>query len=89
MAIYAFYPNATNLRRTDGIGFILAEGADEATARNVAQALVGGRSIAEFAAVLIGNGIAAVAVEGPPVGNRNQTTWPQLTRGGGFLGGGS
>jgi primase-polymerase (primpol)-like protein len=28
MAIYAFYPNATHQRRSDGIGFVLAEGAD-------------------------------------------------------------
>jgi hypothetical protein len=86
MAIYAFYPNATHLRRSDGIGFIMAEGADEASARETAQALVGGTSIADFAAVEVGAGIPAVAVQGLPVGARAQTTWPLLTRGGGFLG---
>jgi hypothetical protein len=86
MAIYAFYPNAAHLRRPDGIGFILAEGADENAARDAAQALVGGQSIADFAAVPITAGVDAVAVQGLPVGARGQMTWPLLTRGGGFLG---
>lgn len=86
MAIYAFYPAAPNLRRADGIGFVLAEGADEAAARSVAQALVGGTSIAEFTAVSVLSGVAAVAVQGLPVGAKSQSTWPNLTRGGGFLG---
>jgi hypothetical protein len=85
MAIYAFYPNATHQRRSDGIGFVLAEGADEASASDAAQALVAGTSIADFAAVEIGAGIPAVAVQGLPVGARGQTTSPLLTRGGGFL----
>ena len=86
MAIYAFHPTADLHRRPDGIGFILAEGADEAEARAAAQALVGGNPLDGFAAVEIAPGIATVAVQGLPVGARNGSTWPRLTRGGGFLG---
>ena len=86
MAIYAFYPAAPNLRRSDGIGFVLAEGTDESAARAVAQALVGGPSIEGFSAVEVAAGVAAVAVQGLPVGANSQATWPSVTRGGGFLG---
>lgn len=86
MSIYAFHPVAAHLRRSDGIGFILAEGADEATARAAAQALVGGTSIAEFTAVPITPGLQPVAVQGLPVGDRGGSTWPHVTRGGGFIG---
>lgn len=85
MAIYAFYPPADIHRRPDGIGFILAEGADQAAARAAAQALVGGSSLDGFAAVEIAPGVAPVAVQGLPVGSRGGSTWPRLTRGGGFL----
>lgn len=86
MAIFAFYPATPNLRRADGIGFVLAEGADEAAARAVAQALVGGQSISGFTAVTVAAGVQPVAVQGVPVGNRSGTTWPNVTRGGGFIG---
>lgn len=86
MAIYAFYPAASSLRRSDGIGFVLAEGADEASARAAAQALVGGPSIEGFSAVQVAAGIQPVAVQGLPVGAKSGTTWPSVTRGGGFLG---
>jgi hypothetical protein len=86
MAIFAFFPASPNLRRTDGIGFILAEGADATSARVVAQALVGGPSIADFTAVTIAAGLAPVAVQGVPVGAKSQSTWPTVTRGGGFVG---
>lgn len=82
MAIYAFYPAAEHLRRPDGIGFILAEGADAAAARVTAQQLVGGASITAFTSVLIGAGMQAVAAQGLPVGAANGTVWPTLTRGG-------
>ncbi len=85
MSIFAFIPAASHQRRSDGIGFILAEGADEAAARSAAQALVGGPSIAGFIGVLIGAGVPAVAVQGLPVGARSQRIWPLLTRGGGYL----
>ena len=83
MAIFAFFPASEHLRRSDGVGFILAEGADETTARTVAQALVGGQSIAQFTAAPIGPGVAPVAVQGLPVGAATGPTWPRLTRGGG------
>jgi hypothetical protein len=86
MAIYAFYAATPDQRRSDGIGFVIAEGADEAAARAVAQALVGGTSIAGFTAATVGAGVQAVAVQGLPVGARSGTTWPKVTRGGGFLG---
>lgn len=86
MAFYAFYPAASHLRRPDGIGFILAEGADQAAARVAAQALAGGTSIADFTAVQVTTGMPAVAISGLPVGARTQAVWPQVTRGGGFLG---
>ena len=41
MAVFAFFPAAEHLRRPDGIGFIVAGGTDEATARTAAQKLVG------------------------------------------------
>lgn len=85
MAVYAFFPAAEHLRRSDGIGFILAEGADEASARSAAQQLVGGQSIERFTAALIGPGVQPVAVQGLPVGEPSGTTWPVLTRGGGRL----
>lgn len=85
MAIFAFYPAASHLRRPDGIGFALAEGADEATARAAAQSLVGGTSIDDFTAVEIATGFEPVAVQGLPVGGNSQATWPNVTRGGGFL----
>jgi hypothetical protein len=85
MAIYAFYPNAEHLRRPDGVGFILAEGADANAARAAAQALVGGPSIADFTAVVIGAGVEPVAVQGLPVGSKAGNTWPRLSRGGSTL----
>lgn len=86
MAIFAFYPAASHLRRADGIGFVMAEGADEDAARAAAQALVGGTSIDDFTAVTVAAGIQPVAVQGLPVGGRDGSAWPKLTRGGGFLG---
>ena len=85
MAVYAFFPASERLRRPDGIGFIVAEGVDEATARTAAQKLVRGPSIAEFTAAPIGPGVAPVAVQGLPVGTPSGSTWPRLTRGGGPL----
>lgn len=85
MAVYAFYPGAEHLRRPDGIGFILAEGADANAARAVAQALVGRPSIADFTAVAVGAGVEPVAVQGHPVGAKTGATWPRVTRGGSNL----
>lgn len=82
MPIFAFYPNAEHIRRPDGIGFILAEGADANAARAVAQTLVGNPSISDFTAVVVSAGIEPVAVQGLPVGAKTGTNWPKLTRGG-------
>lgn len=82
MPIYAFYPASEHLRRPDGIGFILAEGADANAARTVAQQLVGGPSIAAFTSAVIGAGMQPVAAQGLPVGAANGMAWPKLTRGG-------
>lgn len=87
MAIFSFFPTQAIDRRPDGIGFVLAEGADEAAARAVAQALVGGLPIAGWSAVPVEAGVQAVAVQGLPVGAKSGTTWPKVSRGGGFLGG--
>ena len=85
MAVFAFHPIKDIDRRADGVGFLLAEGDDEAAARAAAQRLVGGLSIDRFAAVEVGAGVPPVAVQGLPVGGPDQGTWPKLTRGGGFL----
>ena len=81
MAIFAFHPVNHADRRADGIGFILAEGADEATARAVAAHLIGAPRIDAWAAVSLGDGFAPVAVEGLPVGAVANGTWPDRTRG--------
>lgn len=80
MAIFAFYPINDADRRADGIGFIIAEGADEATARAAAAHLIGAPGIASWAAVTVTTGIDAVAVQGLPVGAPENTTWPTRTR---------
>ncbi|ALE17112.1 hypothetical protein AMC99_01824 [Altererythrobacter epoxidivorans] len=79
MAIFAFHP-APSDRRADGIGFIIAEGADEAAARIAAAHLVGAPGIDAWAAVAITTGIDPVAVEGLPVGAPDNGTWPDRTR---------
>lgn len=86
MATYAYYPPADIHRRADGVGFILAQGTDQAAARAPAQAIVGGGYIDAVAAVEIAPGATPVAVQGLPVGSRGSPTWPHLIRGGGFLG---
>jgi hypothetical protein len=80
MAIFAFHPTPSN-RRADGIGFVLAEGADEASARASAASLIGAPSLSGWAGVSIGAGLAPVAVEGLPVGALGNPTWPDRTRG--------
>ena len=46
---------------------------------------VGGQSIEQFKAAVVGEGVEAVAVQGLPVGAPSGSTWPSLTRGGGTL----
>lgn len=81
MAIFAFYPTAQAHRRADGIGFVMADGADAAAARANAAALIGAPGIEAWAAVEVTGGLDAVAVEGLPVGSPSSSTWPNRTRG--------
>lgn len=81
MAIFAFYPAIDAHRRADGIGFVIAEGADEATARSAAADLIGAPGVAPWTAVEVTAGLDAVAVEGLPVGAPSGSTWPTRTRG--------
>ena len=81
MAIFAFHPSVPAHRRADGIGFVVAEGADEASARDAASAMVGSPGIDEWAAVPIEAGMDPVAVEGLPVGKPGNGTWADRTRG--------
>lgn len=80
MAIFAFHP-APSDRRADGIGFIIAEGADEAAARAAAAHLIGAPGIDNWAGVPVTAGIDPVAVQGLPVGAPDNVTWPNRTRG--------
>lgn len=80
MAIFIFHPANHADRRADGIGFVLAEGADEAAARASAAAMVGAPGIDAWAAVSVAAGIDPVAVQGLPVGKPNNPTWPKRTR---------
>lgn len=80
MAVFIFHPANHIDRRADGIGFVLAEGADEATARASAAAMVGAPGIDAWSAVPVGAGIDPVAVQGQPVGKPGNATWPDRTR---------
>jgi hypothetical protein len=85
MAIYAFHPATQADRRADGIGFVLAEGADEASARAAAAAMIGAPGIDGWAAVPVAPGIDPVAVQGLPVGKPGNATWHDRTRADGAL----
>lgn len=80
MAIFAFHPTQQVERRADGIGFILAEGADESAARAVAAGMIGAPGINGWAAVPVAAGMNPVAVQGLPVGRPGNPTWPDRTR---------
>lgn len=80
MAIFAFHPINEADRRADGIGFILAEGTDEAAARSAAARLIGAPGIEAWAGVSVTTGIDALAVQGLPVGAPDNVTWPTCTR---------
>jgi len=81
MAVFIFHPANQSDRRADGIGFVLTEGADEATARASAAAMIGAPDIDPWSAVPVGAGIDPVAVQGLPVGKPGNETWPDRTRG--------
>ena len=80
MAIYAFHPINDADRRADGIGFIIAEGADEAAARAAAAHLIGAPGIEAWQGVPVTAGMDPVAVQGLPVGTPGNETWPNRTR---------
>lgn len=81
MAVFIFHPANQADRRADGIGFVLAEGANEATAREFAAVMIGAPGIGTWSAVPVGAGIDFVAVQGLPVGKPGNATWPERTRG--------
>ena len=81
MAVFIFHPANHADRRADGIGFVLAEGTDEASARASAAAMIGAPGIDAWSAVPVGAGIDPVAVQGLPVGKPGNATWPDRTRG--------
>ena len=80
MAVFIFHPANQADRRADGIGFVLAEGADEATARASAAAMLGAPGITGWSSVPVIAGIDPVAVQGLPVGKPGNATWPDRTR---------
>ena len=80
MAVFIFHPATHADRRADGIGFVLAEGTDEASARASAAAMIGAPGIDAWSAVPVGAGIDPVAVQGLPVGKPGNATWPDRTR---------
>ena len=80
MAIFIFHPANHADRRADGIGFVLAEGADEASARVSAAAMIGAPGIDAWSAVPVVAGIDPVAVQGLPVGKPGNAIWPDRTR---------
>lgn len=80
MAIFAFHPTNQADRRADGIGFLLTEGADEASARAAAATLIGAPGIDGWTATPIGAGFDPVAVQGLPVGKPDNGSWPVRTR---------
>ena len=80
MAIFIFHPANQANRRADGIGFVLAEGTDQAAARASAAAMLGSPVIDGWSAVPVVAGIDPVAVQGLPVGKPGNATWPDRTR---------
>jgi hypothetical protein len=88
MPTFAFYPDAPEKRRADGINLAIAAGANETAARAVAQTLTG-VDLSTFVFVELTDATPPFVTQGtPPVGGRNQVTWTKLTRGGDHLPGG-
>lgn len=88
MATFVFYAADEHVRRADCRNTIIASGTDADAARAAAEALIGEPgALAGFAAVELGDTIPPFVVEGhSPVGSRDQSTFPSLTRGGNWLG---
>lgn len=88
MPTYAFYAAREEQRRSDGLNFAVAIGANAAAARAVAESLIGEPgALVSWNAVDLTSAPAAF-VHGLPVGARSQSVWPNLDRGGSSLKGG-
>lgn len=87
MATFVIFADAPHKMRSDGRNTIVASGVDGAAARANAETLLNQPgALASFAAVEFRDSTPAFAVEGfRPVGSRNQSIWPTMTRGGGLL----
>ena len=85
MPTYAFFPAREDQRRSDGLNFAVAVGANAAAARAEAESLIGEPdALAAWNAVDLTSAPAAL-VHGLPVGGRSQSVWPNLDRGGSYL----
>lgn len=85
MPTYAIHAHAPEALRSDGANTVVVTAADEAAAREDAEALLSAvpGALARFRAVELGGGVPPFAVQGhPPVGGRAQAVWPTLGRGG-------
>ncbi|WP_374310473.1 hypothetical protein [Methylocella sp.] len=85
MPTYAFYAAREEQRRSDGLNFAVAVGANAAAARAVAESLIGEpNALAGWSTVDLTSAPAAF-IHGLPVGARAQSVWPDLDRGGSYL----
>lgn len=87
MATFVIFADAPHKMRSDGRNTIVASGVDGAAARANAETLLNQPgALASFAAVEFDDVTPAFAVEGfRPVGSRDQSVWPTMTRGGATL----
>lgn len=87
MATFVFYADQEHKRRPDGRNTFGASGADEASAREAAESLIGQPfALQDFRVVELDGASPAFLVEGPgPIGVRDQGTWPTQGRSGDFL----
>ena len=87
MAIFVFYADEEHKRRADCRNTVVAAGADVNDARVSAEALLGQPGALDgFAVVELNDAVPSFVVEGHnPVGVRDQSVWPSMTRGGNWL----
>ena len=88
MATFVFFAADEHVRRADCRNTIVASGANLDAARAAAEQLIGEPgALAGFAAVQLTDAVPPFVVEGHnPVGSRNQSIFPSLTRGGNWIG---
>ena len=84
MATFVFFANEPQKRRADGRNIAVAQGADVTAARSSAEALLSQPgAFATFAAVDITSTVPPFIIEGHwPVGGRDQSIWPTVSRSG-------